>query len=152
MQVFRLARKKYARPLSGKGAAIRGGRWNSPGVDLIYSAENRSLAMAEVAVHLSLATLPDDYVMVTIHVPDGLSITEVASARLPKNWNVFPHSRATQLIGDKFAAGLEHCGLRVPSAVTKGDFNLLLNPHHPKFSKVRIERVEPFPFDVRIFK
>ena len=68
MQAFRLSREKFASPLSGKGAAIKGARWNSIGVELIYTASNRSLAMAEVAVHFTLATIPDDYMMVTIFI------------------------------------------------------------------------------------
>ncbi|MFY7847815.1 MAG: RES family NAD+ phosphorylase, partial [Bacteroidia bacterium] len=70
MEVYRLAREAYALPLSGLGAAIKGARWNSAGVELFYTAMNRSLAMAEVAVHFTLATLPDDYVMMTLDIPD----------------------------------------------------------------------------------
>ncbi|MBA2407387.1 MAG: RES family NAD+ phosphorylase, partial [Chitinophagales bacterium] len=57
MEVYRLSRQKFAGSLSGKGAAIKGARWNSAGVELIYTSANRSLAMAEIAVHFSLATL-----------------------------------------------------------------------------------------------
>jgi len=53
VEVYRLSRGKYARPLSGKGASIYGARWNSPGIELIYTAANRSLAMAEVFVHFT---------------------------------------------------------------------------------------------------
>jgi len=74
MEVFRLSREKFASILSGKGAAIKGARWNSMGVELIYCASNRSLAMAEVAVHFSLATLPNDFVMLTIFIPDTVLI------------------------------------------------------------------------------
>ena len=56
MEVYRLTRQKFASRLSGKGAAIKGARWNSPGVEIVYTAVNRSLAMAEVAVHFTLAT------------------------------------------------------------------------------------------------
>ena len=152
MEVYRLSRKRFAKPLTGKGAAIRGGRWNSSGVELIYTAENRSLAMAEVAVHLTLATIPADYVMITVELPDSVSIQKLDVSKLPVNWNAFPHRRSTQLLGDRFASELTHCVLSVPSAVTKGDHNLLINPHHNEFSKVRIVKVEPFPFDMRIFK
>ena len=69
MEVFRLARKKYPIVLSGKGASISGARWNSKGTEIIYCAQNRALAMAEVLVHLSLATLPNDFVMLTIDIP-----------------------------------------------------------------------------------
>ena len=78
MELFRLCREKYIKPLSGKGAAIKGARWNSVGVELIYTASNRSLAMAEVAVHFTMATLPDDYMMVTIQVPDDLKIKTIS--------------------------------------------------------------------------
>ncbi|MFY8046747.1 MAG: RES family NAD+ phosphorylase [Chitinophagaceae bacterium] len=40
----------------------------------------------------------------------------------------------------------------MPSAVTKGDYNLLINPAHPDFKKIKIKGVEKFPFDRRIFQ
>ena len=72
MEVFRLSRLQYADTLLGKGAAIKGARSNLQDVEIIYTAGNRSLAMAEVAVHFTLATLPEDYMMITIHVPDDV--------------------------------------------------------------------------------
>jgi len=152
MEAFRLSRKKYAAPLSGKGAAIKGARWNSVGVELIYTASNRSLAMAEVAVHLTLATIPSDYVMLTIYLPDNISTQKLTEADLPIDWNSFPHPVSTQVIGDKFAADNKYCVLQIPSAVTQGDYNLLINPYHSDFSKIKIIATEKFPFDKRIFK
>jgi RES domain-containing protein len=77
MELFRLSREMYAGVLSGKGAAKKGARWNSPGVELIYTAGNRSLAMAEIAVHFTLGTIPNDYMMLIIHVPDNASIKKL---------------------------------------------------------------------------
>ena len=74
MEVFRLSREKFSTVLSGIGAAIKGARWNSVGTEIIYTAANRSLAMAEVAVHFSVSTIPDDYVMITIFIPDDVLI------------------------------------------------------------------------------
>ena len=152
MEVFRLSREKFATPLSGKGAAIKGARWNSVGVELIYTAANRSLAMAEVAVHFTLATLPDDYVMVTVSVPDDIAIKEIFEKDLPLNWGNFPHPVSTQKIGDYFVAENKCCILKIPSVVTSGDFNFLINPGHIDFSKIKISAIEKFPFDNRIFK
>jgi RES domain-containing protein len=152
MEVFRLSREKYAEPLSGKGAALKGARWNSVGVDLIYTASNRSLAMAEVAVHLTLATIPDDYVILTIYLPDDISIQKLNTTDLPANWNSFPHPISTQAIGDRFSAENKYCVLQIPSAVTQGDHNLLINPNHPEFSKIKIVEIKKFPFDRRIFR
>ncbi|HRG64384.1 MAG TPA: RES family NAD+ phosphorylase, partial [Saprospiraceae bacterium] len=74
MEVFRLSRARFADQLSGVGAALKGARWNSPGVEMVYTAQNRSLAMAEVLVHLSLGMLPDDFRMLTIWIPDNLPV------------------------------------------------------------------------------
>ena len=152
MEVYRLSRKKFANTLSGKGSAIKGASWNSVGVELIYTAINRSLAMAEVAVHFTLATLPADYVMITIFIPDDISLKRINVSDLPADWNTFPHSVSTQKIGDQFVSENKHCALQVPSVVTKGDYNLLISPYHPEFVKLKIITIEKFPFDRRIFE
>lgn len=152
MEVFRLAREKFARPLSGKGAAKKGARWNSIGIEMIYTAQNRSLAMAEVAVHLTWATLPDDYVMLTIDIPDDIPFAKLTEKDLPTDWKVFPHPPSTQAIGDFFISENQFAILFIPSVVTSGDFNVLINPYHPDFSRISIKKIEQFPFDKRIFK
>ena len=152
MEVFRLSRKKYSSKLSGNGAALKGARWNSPGIEIIYTASNKSLAMAEVAVHLTLATLPPDYMMSKIFIPDYLEIKLVKVNELPKNWNSFPYQLTTQKFGDQFIFEKNYCLLKIPSATTKGDFNILINPNHPEFKKIKILDSERFPFDKRIFR
>ncbi|MCX8019083.1 MAG: RES domain-containing protein [Chitinophagaceae bacterium] len=152
MKVYRLVRKKYALPLSGKGAALKGGRWNSPGTELIYTAANRSLAMAEVAVHLSLATIPDDYVMMELDIPNGVSARKLKRKELPSNWNVFPYPNSTQKIGDAFVLQNKCCILIVPFAVTRGDYNILINPRHKDFKHIKVTDMYKFPFDRRIFR
>jgi RES domain-containing protein len=152
MEAYRLSREKFAGTLSGKGAALKGARWNSIGVELIYTAANRSLAMAEVAVHFTLATLPGDYMMVTIFIPDDISIQKLNVVDLPPDWNTFPHPSTTQIIGDQFIANNKFCVLQIPSAVTKGDYNLLINPNHADFKRIKITTKDKFPFDKRIFK
>ncbi|MFN8437381.1 MAG: RES family NAD+ phosphorylase [Cytophagales bacterium] len=151
MKVFRLAREKFATSLSGKGAALKGARWNSVGIELIYTAMNRSLAMAEVAVHFTLATLPEDYMMITIDIPDDIPIKKHSIEELPLNWKDFPHPKSTQRFGDEFVHENKFVGLMIPSVVTQGDYNLLLNPYHIDFHKITINQIEKFPFDKRIF-
>lgn len=152
MEVYRLAREQYSTPLSGLGAALKGARWNSVGIELIYTANNRSLAMAEVAVHFTLATLPDDYVMISIHIPDDIDVKHIQEKELPENWKEFPHPYDTQKIGNDFVIENKFCVASIPSVVTQGDFNVLINPNHKDFSKIQILSIEKFPFDKRIFK
>jgi RES domain-containing protein len=152
MEVYRLSKEKFAAVLSGKGAAAKGARWNSVGVELIYTAANRSLAMAEVAVHLTLSTVPADYMMTTVFIPEDISLLKLRVTDLPKDWNTFPYPSSTADIGDQFVAENKYCVLQIPSAVTQGDYNLLINPNHKEFKRIKILDTEAFPFDNRIFK
>ena len=151
MRVYRLSKRKYANALSGKGAALSGNRWNSKGTEIVYTAESRSLAMAEVVVHLTLATLPSDYVMMEIDVPDTIKIKVLDIAKLDFPWNVHPPHKQSQKIGDRFIASMQACVLKVPSVVVQRDFNYLLNPFHSDFKDIKIVNVSDFLFDKRIF-
>ena len=150
MEVFRLARLKYAKSLSGKGASKSGNRWNSKGVEMIYTAESRALAMAEVLVHISLNQMPSDYKMLTINIPDNLNIKTLRNSELPKSWNSHPPSVYSQQVGDEFIMDKKFCILKVPSVVVYGDFNYLINPYHKDFNRIKIESVDDFPFDQRL--
>ena len=152
MRVFRLSKRKYSKELNGKGAAKSGNRWNSKGTEIIYTAESRALAMAEVAVHLTLATLPSDYVMIEIEIPDNIIIKEIILKELDEDWNNHPPSSNTQKIGDEFIDSIKECLLKVPSAVVQGDSNYLINPYHTDFKKIKIIEITDFTFDKRIFK
>lgn len=152
MRVFRLSKKKYSSEFNGKGAARFGNRWNSKGTEIIYTSQSRALAMAEVAVHLTLATIPSDFVMLEIEIPNTITIQTLEEIGLPADWNGHPPGPHTQKIGDDFINSGKHCILKVPSAVVKGDFNFLLNPHHKDLKRIRIIEITDFPFDKRIFK
>lgn len=152
MRLFRLTKEKYANDFSGKGAALFGNRWNSKGVEMLYTAESRALAMAEVAVHLSLGTLPNDYVMVELSISGNTKMGEISSAKLPEQWKTNPPIHATQLLGDAFISANEFGILKVPSAVVAGDSNYLINPHHAAGKKIKLVEVSTFEFDKRLFK
>ena len=152
MIVYRLSKQSYIHDLSGRGAEINGGRWNSKGVSVVYTAASRALAVLEVAVHTPLGIIPTDYFMATIELRDENNLVHIDIADLPLNWNSNPIIKATQLIGDKFAKINRHLVLQVPSATVPGDFNYLINPMHPDFKTVKIIKTEPFEFDMRLFK
>ena len=71
--------------------------------------------------------------------------------RLNNKWNAHPHTFVTQRLGDDFIDNNDFCVLKVPSAVVKGDFNLLINPYHKDIKKIKISNTSPFPFDNRLF-
>ena len=47
MDVYRIAKCRFIRPLDGFGAYTFGGRWNSQGHAVIYTAGSRALALLE---------------------------------------------------------------------------------------------------------
>ncbi|MFH0759938.1 MAG: RES family NAD+ phosphorylase [Bacteroidota bacterium] len=151
MIVYRLSKQHYAQDLSGLGARLSGGRWNSSGVALVYTSESRALCTAEIAVHTGLGLLPTDYRLVTIFLPDQAILSEIDPEKLPPDWRSFPYPHFTRIIGDHFVKENRYLVLKVPSAVVPGDFNYLINPAHPEISQVRIVKTEPFGFDRRLF-
>lgn len=151
MIVYRLSKGKYKNDLSGKGAELAGGRWNSKGVPILYTSESRALCTAEIAVHSPLGTIPSNYWIITVEFPDTVEISEIGPTALPQDWDAAPHTNLTQLIGDKFVSEGKNLVLKVPSAVVQGDFNYLINPAHSLFPLVRIVDSEIFEFDKRLF-
>jgi RES domain-containing protein len=149
MTVYRLSKGKYGSDISGKGAELYGGRWNSKGVAMVYTAQSRALAFAEVAMHLPLGITPKDYFIVSIHIPDTAAILQLPEKALPADWRSNPHSHSTQKIGDQFISEATHLVLQVPSAVVPGDYNYLINPKHSLITEVTISNIEPFEFDSR---
>lgn len=150
MEVYRIVKKKYAASLSGIGASIAGGRWNSKGVEVVYTSQSRALSVLEILVHLPKSLLPDDLVFLQIFIPDSLSVRELKREDLPKNWHQFPPLRETQLLGDSFIKESKFAVFKVPSAIVKNEFNLLLNPHHPDFKEIKILEIEKFDLDNRL--
>lgn len=151
MIVYRLSKSKHAKDLSGKGAEKFGGRWNSKGVAIVYTSDSRALCTAEIAVHTPLGIIPFDYAIIAINIPDKAIIPELELSELPKDWKSIPHSHSTQEIGDRFVDAEKFLAIKVPSAVVQGEFNYLLNPEHSDFKNIKIEKIEPFSFDERLF-
>jgi len=151
MIVYRLSWEKYKEDLSGRGAEIVGGRWNSIGTALLYTGENRALCTAEIAVHTPLGTTPQDYHLMTIEIPED-SIEVIKTDDLEENWRRFPHPLYTKFYGDNFVVRNENLTLKVPSAVISGEYNYLNNPKHQLFKNVKILKTEPFEFDKRLFE
>lgn len=153
MKVFRIDRKKYLdSTLSGIGASrAKGFRWNSLNTRLVYTAESRSLAILEVAVHLDLAEdLPKDRHYVEIEIPDNILILEVKLEDLPKNWNANPPITITQSIGDDFVEQNEAAVLKVPSSIVPEEFNYLINPIHMDARNIKVLEVMEMRVDRRL--
>ena len=149
MNVYRISKCKYTGSLTGEGAAAYGGRWNSKGTYIVYTAATPSLALLESVVHISNIPV-DDYCMATIEFPEN-KIKEIKFTDLPENWFLNPAPDQLKSIGDKFIKDNIFLALKLPSAIMMEDFNLLLNPNHPDFSKVNLVGTRTIPIDERLF-
>lgn len=141
--------KRRDSALSGEGAAKFPGRWNSAGRHVVYLGESRSLAALEVLVHTEDLMLLSaiEWVAIPVEFPDAVVSVPVA---LPPRWDALPPPAATHKLGDDWLEAKESLVLRVPSAVTKGEFNFLVNPAHGDFAKLKVHPAEPYRFDQRI--
>ncbi len=145
MTVYRCSLAKWAADLSGTGAYLYGGRWNTRGTPLLYTAENNVLAAFEVALRIPLDQISKNYVMIPIDIPDD---AEVFTPRLPTNW--YTDAAITQKVGDQFAAAAKHLLMKVPSALMTDAYNYLINPAHPLMRNVRAQAPRPILFDKRL--
>jgi RES domain-containing protein len=134
MRIYRITKAAYRDSvLSGHGASTQeGARWNRMGVPAVYAAQNASLALLEVLVHITdpKVVAAAGLAWFVFDVPDA-QIATVEPAELPAQWRNIPYGKATQSIGTRFLQQGELAALIVPSAVVPAEFNLLLNPLHP---------------------
>lgn len=147
--VWRIADKRYkTTALTGEGARLFGGRWNSPGISIVYTSESQSLAILELLVHLDSPALLNEFVLYGVEI-DSSHITHMNRLALPPNWKGDPVPEEVKSIGDKWAVTRASVALSVPSALVPAESNYLLNPRHPDFSKLKIQKPIPFQFDPR---
>jgi RES domain-containing protein len=133
VRLWRLALGRH-HELDGEGARLYGGRWNSPGIPVVYAATHLSLALLEQLVHLSPERLPDAFRAFAIELPDD-EPTETLKLSPPAS-----DPLACRRYGDTWAAALRSAALIVPSALIPATLepagigteerNVVLNPRH----------------------
>lgn len=148
-EAYRVCNAKYADDLSGNGARIYGGRWNSKGIPVIYLSSSKALAVLELLVHTSINLLPQNLALITLSIPDKIKIKEYKIKELPENWRTYPSPLRTKTLGDNWIKSNETLILRVPSVIIPSEYNYLLNPVHKDMKKIKIIKKEKFEFDKR---
>ena len=83
--VFRACLWPRSADLSGEGASHYGGRWNAKGQAVVYTSENRPLALLEIRVHYPCKPIEAAGMMVLRLCP-GQEIQTVSSGALPDGW------------------------------------------------------------------
>ena len=148
-RIVRAARANSA--FSGEGARIYGGRWNSPGTAIVYVSQHESLAALELFVHLTPLSPDGRYVSFRLDWEDKLT-EHFPVKNLPPRWNAEPPDFQTMQIGDEWVRAGKSVALAVPSVLSTSEVNFLLNPNHPDFKKIKINKPIEYRFDSRLLK
>lgn len=149
MIIYRLAVDAFKNDLSGNGAKLFGGRWNSTGISALYTAQHISLAILEILVNMNKNFIPINYHLIKIEIPNDIKGFIVSKEKLKKNWK--EDFEYTQFIGSEFFKQNKALYLQVPSAIVDEEFNFVFNPLHPDYKKIKIKAVSKFKFDNRLF-
>jgi RES domain-containing protein len=144
MIVWRIS--NYA-DLRGLGGLRAEARWHNAGRPIVYLADHPASAMLEMLVHSELRQLPDTFTLLEVEVPEALVVHFVDENSLPHDWR--RNLTVTRAIGDAWLASNISALLRVPSALAKNAWNLLLNPMHPDADQCAILHVLTAPLDPR---
>jgi RES domain-containing protein len=140
-----------ANDLSGMGAKITGGRWNSIGTPMLYCSANIALAILETLSFIRTGSLPFNRYLVRIDVPRPVwNMREVLSP-LPAAWDAIPSGLTSRKAGDRWIAGCRSPLLAVPSVIVPDEFNVLINPLHPAIARVVATTVKRWVYDPRFF-
>ncbi|MEX1116444.1 MAG: RES family NAD+ phosphorylase [Akkermansiaceae bacterium] len=153
IRAFRLCKTKHlSTAFTGEGARLNGGRWNSPGNSVIYTSSSLSLATLEVLVHLEdPEVFARVFSWVSLEIPDE-AVETLDLGTLASGWDADEVRPASQTVGDRWLRSMRSAALAVPSVVTPGEWNYLLNPFHSHFSSVLIGPSQRFRPDPRLFR
>lgn len=112
---------------------------------MLYTSENSSLTILEVAVHYRTISKIDEYTLIIIEIPEKhLSIIKLDINQLPDRWDEFPLNSETQAIGTEWIQNSKSLLLSVPSAINPHEHNILINPLHSAFKNIRTIKKQPY--------
>jgi RES domain-containing protein len=135
----------------GTGAALIGGRWNSPGKPVIYGSLSYSCAMLEILAHANTGRIPKNHQYVVVDVPSGVSVEIVEGNKLPEDWDSETIVTA-RAFGDQWLKEARSAILIVPSVIARLDQNALVNPLHPDSNKLLVPEPQKVIWDKRLFQ
>jgi len=149
MQIFRIGDCRHAL-WDGTGAAMVGGRWNSPGRPAIYGSLSYACCMLEILVHANIGRIPMTHGYVVAEVPSNVPVERLESQALPAGWDGDTPAIARQF-GDRWLAEGRSAVLLVPSVIARLEWNAVVNPHHPAANQLVVSQSQKVIWDQRLF-
>lgn len=149
-RAWRIVKTRHtADAFSGEGARTYGGRWNSPGVAMVYTSSSKSLATLELLVHVESPRVLQSFSFCPVDFADSL-VESLDPATLARDWRESPAPISLQMLGDDWIDRGSSAVLTVPSSIIETENNYLINPAHKDFKKVAIGKMEKFTLDPRL--
>ena len=151
--VHRICNRDYASDIwSGNGGLVFESRWLPAGFRVIYTAESQALAILEYTVQDRFFK-HTDVVVAEAHLPATLHIEQVDPGTLDPSWSSADRTLSTPACrptGLQWMQGKHSAVLRVPSSVSPGEWNYLLNVTHPDFGQIECHEPKPLALDPRL--
>lgn len=152
MRFWRICRRRFAaQAAAGEGARLDGGRWNNRGLRVAYASTSLALAAVETFVNLEPNLQPKDLVSIEGEVPDELETGRLEPGSLPSTWHT-TRNETLRRFGDEWIRTGRTVALLVPSAAIRGQWDILLNPAHIHFRRIKFGEPSRFKFDARMFR
>jgi RES domain-containing protein len=133
MRVFRLGAALFTRTrkeaFSGNGGLYASARWHTAGHPVVYTAQSLSLAALEILVRLKQTNDIQPFYAYSAQVPDPLILKPDS---FPARWK--SRLAISRAFGDAWLEAKTTPALLVPTIITPGEWNVLINPLHPQFS------------------
>ena len=123
-----------------------GGRWSPPGRACVYASLSPASALLEYLAHLDGET-PRELMLAVATIPPGTVLSETNE---PSTWKALPYRHEVQQVGAAWLESGRSLALRVPSALSPGDSNVLLNPDHQGFAGLQLQALQPVAIDPRL--
>lgn len=137
--------------LSGKGAELYGGRWNSKGTRVVYLGSNLSVAAMELLVHIGNPDILNAFHKMEVFFDESM-IFNIDTNSLPSNWDSPAMASQIAHVGDDWVRNQTSLVLDVPSVAVQGDRCYLYNPVHPDAAFTTTGPIEPFHYDRRLHR
>jgi RES domain-containing protein len=127
VRTYRVGRPEF--PIAdGRGAALTGGRWNSVGSAIIYTADTPVTAMLEAGVEHN-RDLWSGGMLAEFSIPDEIIGRNILS-------RLIDDPKTRREVGDDWLRSGANCVLEVSSDQVSGGRLYLINPAHPDYHPI----------------
>jgi RES domain-containing protein len=139
--------------ISGTGASLEGGRWNRNGSAVLYCTSSIALACLET---LSRAgeQIPANRYLVQIDIPEDIwyEADRFPADTIPIGWDAVPPGKTSHDFGEHWIAEGRSAILVVPSVIAPEECNILINPYHVDWQRIRSRKIRKWVYDFRLLR